>query len=205
MTPELEHIEIYNGSEITSDHSLAATRMGEFVRQMAINYYQTLETKILDLEKEVHNKDLIIQEKENIIQSQRDQIEMLKSMLAGRIGQMPSVTSHENVVNQKYPVCTFDSIIQTDVNIEAFKNDLHKKIDGKKGKSVAVVLRKALKEVLITRLPTEAEYKSEFVLHGRWRSISQYFPGNQLGENKATQEAVNKITFSGNMHINTST
>lgn len=55
---------------------------------------------------------------------------------------------------------------------------LHACIDGKAGKAVAMVLLKAKEEKMISALPTEAEFRSEFKLSGTWKGISYYLNPN---------------------------
>ncbi len=53
---------------------------------------------------------------------------------------------------------------------------LHKRIDGFGGKEVALILLKAKAEKLISKLPSEKEFRTEFKnITGKWRSISHFF------------------------------
>lgn len=55
---------------------------------------------------------------------------------------------------------------------------LHARIDNQKGKDIAMVLLKAKAEKMISRLPSEAEFRSEFKLVCTWRSISTFLNPN---------------------------
>ena len=66
---------------------------------------------------------------------------------------------------------------------EKDKNDiikrLHGRIDNKGGKLVALYLLKARELKLISKRPTEKEFKSEFTKCGKWHSISAYLNPNK--------------------------
>lgn len=66
---------------------------------------------------------------------------------------------------------------------------LHELIDGKRGKDVGTVLKKATIDQLLTRTPKENEYKSEFELIGTWRAISHYMNNDKI----AIAEIINNI------------
>lgn len=71
-------------------------------------------------------------------------------------------------------VKTFRQLVQTD-DVDDTLARLHAKIDGKGGKDVAMVLHKALDDKLISRFPTEKEFRTEFTdIIGKWRSIRYY-------------------------------
>jgi len=53
-------------------------------------------------------------------------------------------------------------------------NRLHFLIDGKGGKEVGIVLAKAYHDKLITKIPSQKEFETEFTLNGSWRCISNY-------------------------------
>lgn len=56
---------------------------------------------------------------------------------------------------------------------------LHSHIDGQGGKAVALILLKAKDEKLISKLPSEKEFYSEFKeTEGKWRSISHFLNPN---------------------------
>lgn len=56
---------------------------------------------------------------------------------------------------------------------------LHHRIDNKYGKLVALYLLKAMELKLISKRPTEKEFKSEFTTCGKWHSISAYLNPNK--------------------------
>ena len=73
---------------------------------------------------------------------------------------------------------TFIPLLQTN-DVDGTLKKLHSKIDGHGGKDVAMVLRRAKEDTIITRFPTETEFKSEFTeTTGEWRSISYYLNPN---------------------------
>lgn len=83
----------------------------------------------------------------------------------------PCVTDHKNSLK-------FCDLIQGDN-----KNDillrLHNCIDGKGGKDVAAIMLRAKDDRLISRLPNEKEFRSEFSnITTKWRAISTYLNPN---------------------------
>ena len=85
---------------------------------------------------------------------------------------------------------TFRDIIQYEDKEKILKR-LHQLIDGKKGKDVGVILFKCVKEKVITRLPTQKEYETEFTLNGTWRNISLYMKGDK----QVVQDAAKNINL----------
>lgn len=66
---------------------------------------------------------------------------------------------------------------------------LHFLIDGKGGADVGAVLLKAQQDGLLTRIPRQSEYKSEFDLLGGWSAIHNYMDDN----NQNALDKANKI------------
>ena len=66
---------------------------------------------------------------------------------------------------------------------------LHSLIDGKGGADVGAVLLKAQQDGLLIRIPTQAEYKSEFEMIGGWSAIHNYMSDN----NQNALDKANKI------------
>nr|WP_315346878.1 hypothetical protein [Hoylesella enoeca] len=66
---------------------------------------------------------------------------------------------------------------------------LHFLMDGKRGADVGAVLLKAQQDGLLVRIPTQAEYKSEFELIGGWSAIHNYMSDN----NQNALDKANKI------------
>ena len=64
---------------------------------------------------------------------------------------------------------------------------LHELIDGKGGADVGSVLFKASEDRLLTRVPTQAEFKSEFTLIGGWSAIHNYMVFDPNDNNKLTR------------------
>ncbi len=64
---------------------------------------------------------------------------------------------------------------------------LHELIDGKGGADVGSVLFKASEDRLLTRVPTQAEFKSEFTLIGGWSAIHNYMVFEPNDNNKLTR------------------
>lgn len=64
---------------------------------------------------------------------------------------------------------------------------LHELIDGKKGADVGSVLFKATEDKLLTRVPYQAEYESEFTLIGYWSAIHNYMVFDPNDNNKLTR------------------
>lgn len=80
--------------------------------------------------------------------------------------------------NAKSKEKQFKELVQVD-DKENILQRLHKRIDGNGGKDVALVLLRALKDKLISRLPSERVFKTEFKnIMGEWRSISYYLNPN---------------------------
>lgn len=80
--------------------------------------------------------------------------------------------------NAKSKEKQFKELVQVDDKENILKR-LHKRIDGNGGKDVALVLLRALKDKLISRLPSERVFKTEFKnIMGEWRSISYYLNPN---------------------------
>lgn len=67
---------------------------------------------------------------------------------------------------------------------EAFVKRLHTLIDGKGGKSVAVVFYRALEEGYITKYPSQGIYESEFGVIGKskWEAIRKHFDKGQSAD-----------------------
>lgn len=83
----------------------------------------------------------------------------------------PIVSKNMNKIKKEK---TFMDLLQTN-DVEGILEKLHSKIDGHGGKDVAMVLRRAKADTIISRFPTEKEFKSEFTnCKGAWRSISTY-------------------------------
>lgn len=138
---------------------------------------------VLD-ESEKENKELKI-ENEKLIkenENQRIEIEYLKSMLRELGVEPPMFISGAPFVSpekkrgrkiaKKY---TFRELMQGD-DIDEKLEKLHKLIDGKGGKAVAMVLEDAWKKKILTRLPNENEFMTEFKLCTTWRAVSLYLP-----------------------------
>lgn len=67
----------------------------------------------------------------------------------------------------------FTYIIQ-DNNKPRLLKRLHSLIDGKRGADVGAILLKAYLDGYLMRVPTQAEYESEFNLIGSWEAIRKY-------------------------------
>lgn len=95
-------------------------------------------------------------------------------LLTSIVGERAMNKGTEIAKHTKNKAKEFSSLIQNEDKTTILKR-LHELIDGKGGKDAGAVIRKAFNDKLITRLPTEKEYKTEFTLIGAWRSISNYF------------------------------
>lgn len=84
----------------------------------------------------------------------------------------------------------FSDIIQCDR--PNFIERLHFLIDGKGGKNVGLVFRRALDLNYIISKPTQGQFESEFELKGTWPSIYKYMVDDKDGKNK---EKANKIVI----------
>lgn len=71
------------------------------------------------------------------------------------------------------PKSDFRGLIQYEDKEKLLKR-LHSLIDGNKGKRVGLVLNRAYFDKLITAIPTQGEFKSEFELIGTWQGIYKY-------------------------------
>lgn len=68
---------------------------------------------------------------------------------------------------------SFKGLIQYEDKDKLLKR-LHALIDGNSGKRVGLVLNRAYYDKLISHIPTQEEFKSEFKLIGSWQAIHKY-------------------------------
>ena len=71
---------------------------------------------------------------------------------------------------------------------------LHQLIDGKSGAAVGAVLLRAQQKGYLSKVPTQAEFESEFTLNGGWNAIHNYMNDNNQ---KALAKANKIIIFEG--------
>ena len=71
---------------------------------------------------------------------------------------------------------------------------LHRLIDGKSGAAVGAVLLRAQQKGYLIKVPTQAEFESEFALVGKWNAIHNYMNDNST---KALAKANKIIIFEG--------
>ena len=71
---------------------------------------------------------------------------------------------------------------------------LHQLIDGKRGAAVGAVLMRAQQKGYLIKVPTQAEFRSEFALVGKWNAIHNYMNDNN---EKALAKANKIIIFEG--------
>lgn len=71
---------------------------------------------------------------------------------------------------------------------------LHQLIDGKSGAAVGAVLLRAQQKGYLSRVPTKAQFESEFILNGGWNAIQNYMNDNN---DKALAKANQIIIFKG--------
>ena len=71
---------------------------------------------------------------------------------------------------------------------------LHQLIDGKSGAEVGAVLMRAQQKGYLSKVPTQAEFRSEFALVGKWNAIHNYMNDNN---EKALAKANKIIIFEG--------
>ena len=71
---------------------------------------------------------------------------------------------------------------------------LHRLIDGKSGAAVGAVLLRAQQKGYLIKVPTQAEFESEFALVGKWNAIHNYMNDNN---EKALAKANKIIIFEG--------
>ena len=71
---------------------------------------------------------------------------------------------------------------------------LHRLIDGKSGAAVGAVLMRAQQKGYLSKVPTQAEFRSEFALVGKWNAIHNYMNDNN---EKALAKANKIIIFEG--------
>ena len=71
---------------------------------------------------------------------------------------------------------------------------LHQLIDGKSGAEVGAVLLRAQQKGYLSKVPTQAEFESEFTLNGGWNAIHNYMNDNNQ---KALAKANKIIIFEG--------
>lgn len=197
MIPELENI----SPSAVSDSSMTPNSIGKTVEQMVWAYTSEQNTKIRHLEEKIKQltKELQTQEmshkQEMMIKDL--QIQVLADTLRMRNIPVPNITSPP-VYSPPTPassIHTFDSIIQSGVDKELLKKEMHTLIDGKGGVQVARVLAKAYVEKLIYKLPDKDEYSSEFTLNGTWRAISKYFKEGRPKDDEKFVQDYSSIRF----------
>ena len=71
---------------------------------------------------------------------------------------------------------------------------LHRLIDGKSGAAVGAVVLRAQQKGYLIKVPTQAEFRSEFALVGKWNAIHNYMNDNN---EKALAKANKIIIFEG--------
>ena len=71
---------------------------------------------------------------------------------------------------------------------------LHRLINGKSGAEVGAVLLRAQQKGYLSKVPTQAEFESEFTLNGGWNAIHNYMNDNNQ---KALAKANKIIIFEG--------
>lgn len=177
MNPELENI---SATAVPSEPLVLNAREYAVVQMMRANTsdkdsrIRQLEGEIKQLKKELqtqetsHKQEIMIKDL---------QMQVMTNMLLQHGIPVPDFTAPPKYTppSSVSAVHTFDSLIQTGVDKESLKKEMHTMIDGKGGVEVAKVLAKAYNDTLIYKLPDEGEYSSEFTLNGSWRAISKYF------------------------------
>lgn len=93
-------------------------------------------------------------------------------------------------VSGKPKEVSFSEIIQYSDKDKLLKR-FHELIDGRGGSDVGCVFLRALQENLITRLPTQKEYESEFERNGSWSAIHNYMSDKNLN----ALDRANRIVF----------
>lgn len=144
------------------------------------------ENKELRFQNEMLTKEN--KDKDKKIEELNSQIRIMLQILTER-GKSKMTNTIEKAKNKVDN--SFSSLIQHKNKNMVIKR-LHELIDGKSGKSVGAVLRKAVVDKLLSRTPTEKEFKSEFVLIGSWRAISNYF---DYDKQKVKETVDNVIIF----------
>lgn len=89
-----------------------------------------------------------------------------------------SKQQHKRIANKAQKKLHFSDLLQCADKEEKLAK-LHQHIDGFGGKHIALYLLKAREEKIISKLPSQKEFESEFKKYkGVWRSISHYFNPN---------------------------
>lgn len=177
MNPELENI---SATAVPSEPLVLNAREIAVVQMMRANTsdkdsrIRQLEDENNQLKKDIQTQELAHKQEVMI----KDlQIQVLTNLLIHNGIPMPNLTAPPTYTPPSTASTrhTFDSIIQSGVDKESLKKEMHTLIDGKGGVQVARVLAKAYDDALIHKLPDEDEYSSEFTLNGTWRAISKHF------------------------------
>ena len=129
-------------------------------------YRQDVLAENIELKRQIADKERTIQEQAQTIQRLEADVAYLRNLLENVVRMNPS--------SLKRPQKTFLSLI-THSQPKLVLKRLHELIDNKGGLYVAAVLMKSYwKDKILSKLPTQKEYTSEFKLQGSWRSISNY-------------------------------
>lgn len=197
MIPELENI---SATAVPSEPLVLNAREIAVVQMMRADTsdkdsrIRQLEEKIKQLTKELQTQEMS-HKQEMMIKDL--QIQVLADTLRMHNIPVPNITSPP-VYSPPTPassIHTFDSIIQSGVDKELLKKEMHTLIDGKGGVQVARVLAKAYVEKLIYKLPDKDEYSSEFTLNGTWRAISKYFKEGRPKDDEKFVQDYSSIRF----------
>ena len=129
-------------------------------------YRQDTQAENIELRQQIAAKDIIIQEQDKTIQALKDENVFLRNILMN-VMKVPAS-------KLKMPAKTFITLIKHSQPALVLQR-LHELMDNRGGLYVAAVLMKGYwQDKILTRLPTQKEFMSEFLLSGSWRSVSKY-------------------------------
>lgn len=197
MNPELENI---SATAVPSEPLVLNAREIAVVQMMRADTSDK-DSRIRQLEDENNQLKKDIQTQETSHKQEiaiKDlQIQILTNMLAHNGIPIPNLTSPPTYTPPSTTSAnhTFDSVIQSGVDKESFKKEMHTLIDGKGGVHVARVLAKAYDDALIFKIPDKDEYSSEFTLNGTWRAISKYFKEGRPKDDEKFVQDYSSIRF----------
>lgn len=142
-------------------------------------------SKLADMELQNARMALKLRELQDLLHAKDLTIDSLTTQIAEKdalIATLQKPSSHTNA---------FTNLIQVKDKQKVLAW-LHSHIDGRKGKEVAVAIMKLFQERVITAIPSEKVFRSEFTLIGRWRSISKYLTLDL----QSVSDAVKQLRFS---------
>ena len=169
METTAEHIrQGWNETEVSVSNQTLTPRQELHLglNKLLDKYITDSQPENAELKRQLLEKDRIIEEQNKRIQEKDDEIAYLRNLIENTL----KVSTNKI----KKPAKQFIDLIKHPQKNMVLKR-FHELIDNRGGQYVAAVLMKGYwKDRILTKLPTQNEFTSEFQLHGAWRSISTY-------------------------------